>query len=104
KITGHQTGIEKITIKDGIPMLTLPLSQKLWTIPSGDELSRQFALVWQSEMNAMGYVNNKLQGVGEHDDTVVAFWLLERAVRMVNTLLQVGPQDQYVSMKELGLE
>lgn len=104
KILGHQTGIEKISMKDGIPMLTLPLSQRLWTFPSADDRSRDFAHIWQSEMNAMGWVNDKLQGVGEHDDTVMAFWLLERAVRMVNTLLQQGPQEQYVTMKEVGLE
>jgi len=104
KILGHQTGAEKVTMKDGVPMLTLPISQRLWTIPSGDERSKEFATIWQSEMNAMGYVNDKLQGVGEHDDTVMAFWLLERAVRMVNTLLQQGPTEQYVSMDEVGLQ
>lgn len=103
KILGHQTGLEKVSAKDGIPILTLPLSQRLWTIPSGDERSKEFAGVWQSEMNAMGYVNDKLQGVGEHDDTVMAFWLLERAVRMINTLLQHGPAEQYVTMSEVGL-
>lgn len=104
KILGHQTGAEKVSMKDGVPMLTLPLSQRLWTIPSGDERSKEFANVWQSEMNAMGYVNDKLQGVGEHDDTVMAFWLLERAVRMVNTLMQRGPSEQYVTMSEVGME
>lgn len=104
KIVGHTTGIEKQSLAEGVPSLVIGLRQKLWTIPYGDEQAQQYSTVWKSEMNAFGWVNNKLQGAGEHDDTVMAFWLLDRACRIVNTLLMQGPKEQYVSMKDVGLD
>lgn len=116
KILGHTTGAEKVSMKDGVPLLTIPLNQGLWTFPDGvrqnaegnyeviDQHAKEFATVWQSEMNSFGWVNDKLQGAGEHDDTVMAFWLLERAVRILNQLLSEGPSESYVTMSEMGME
>lgn len=112
-IVGHTTGIEKTTLKDGVPGLIIALRQGLWQIPDGkdpvtgevaDPAAHHYAMTWQSELNAYGWVDDKLQGAGEHDDTVIAFWLLERAVRLVNTILKKGPPEQYVTMAELGIE
>ena len=113
RIIGHQTGNEKVSVKDGVPLLTIPLNQRLWIIPSGvddttgqviDPRARDFAMVWQAEMNSFGWVNDKLQGAGEHDDTVMSFWLLERSVRILNQLLQTGPTEMYVTMNEIGID
>ena len=103
KIVGHTTGIEKSRLQDGVPSLVIGLRNQLWVMPTGDERSSEFARIWASEMNAFGWVNDKLTGVGEHDDTVMAFWLLDRACRIVNTMLQKGPTEQYVSMEDVGL-
>lgn len=112
KIVGHTTGIEKSRMQDGVPSLIIGLDQGLWTLPNGGDSTldpmaasaQEYARIWKSEMNAFGWVNDKLQGAGEHDDTVMAFWLLDRAARMINTILQQGPKEQYVSMKDVGLE
>jgi hypothetical protein len=113
RITGHNTGREKQSYKDGVPLLTGILRQELWTIPDGaerktgrviDPAAHEYASIWQAEMNAFGWVNDKLEGVGEHDDTVMAFWLLERAIRLLNELLGTPPAEERVEMEDVGLD
>lgn len=104
RIVGHNTGPERQTLQEGVPSLVIGLAQRLWTIYSGDKAALRFASIWQSEMNAFGWKDDKLQGVGEHDDTVMAFWLLERAVRLINTLLQAGPEEQFVGLADVGID
>jgi hypothetical protein len=62
----------------GVPGLLLKLEQKRWRFPYSpgtyhfEELREFFA-----EAEAFGFVDDKLQGVGEHDDTVMAWWHLD---------------------------
>lgn len=104
RIIGHQTGAEKQDLKDGVPGLVIELATGTWIIPSGDRASEAFAKLWQMELNAFGWKDDKLQGVGEHDDIVMAFWLLSRAGRIVNTLMSQGDPTQYVQMEDVGIE
>jgi hypothetical protein len=64
----------------GIPMLKLALVNGLWVVPSGDEASRKLARIWQDEFGAFGWRDGRVQGIGEHDDVVIASWKLEVAL------------------------
>lgn len=70
----------------GIPGLVVQLEQGLWEFPARDgsyhhEEFRQFLV----EAEAFGWSGDKLEGVGEHDDTVMAFWHLAWALDMMST-------------------
>lgn len=104
RIVGHNTGPEKQRLEDGVPSLVITLAQRMWTIYSGDKTALRFATLWATELNAFGWKDDKLQGVGEHDDIVMAFWLLERAIRLINTLLQQGPEDQMLGLEDVGID
>lgn len=104
RIVGHNTGPEKQQLQEGVPGLAISLAQQLWTISAGDKEALRYARTWQTEMQAFGWKDGKLQGVGEHDDTVIAFWLLERAVRLINTFLRQGPPSEYIGMADVGIE
>lgn len=112
RIVGHTTGIEKQTMNEGVPLLVPVLEQGLWTVPDGvdretgtiiDASARTFAATWQAECNAFGWVNDKLQGAGEHDDTVIATWLAERAIRLLLELMRTPAPGAIVRADEVGL-
>lgn len=103
RLVGHRTGREKGSLVDGVPSLKLGLLQQLWVMPSGDEESLTFARIWQSEMSAFGWKDEKLQGVGEHDDTVMSFWLLDRAIRLIEEWIAQGPQEEVIMGTEVGI-
>ena len=104
RIFGHTTGIEKQHLADGVPGLKIIFQNELWTVPVGDTRSAEFARIWRSELNAFGYVNGKLEGVGEHDDVVMATWLLERAIRMIEALTARPAGEVIVDMEDEGIE
>ena len=86
---GHTTGRGKMRFDaDGIPMLKVALLQGLWVIPSGDEVARAFARIWQAELGAFGWRDGRVEGVGEHDDTVIASWYVELAITALSRELQ----------------
>lgn len=74
--TANKNDLEK-----GVPSLRPLLEQKKWRIPYGDRVSIEKAKIWVSEMNFMSFINGKVQSVGQHDDTVMAGWLADQAVR-----------------------
>ncbi len=76
-VVGHSTGREKQSLETGVPSLVLALEKELYVIPYAPGPTRDTIDVWLSECMAFGWVNDKLQGVGEHDDTVMAWWLSE---------------------------
>lgn len=74
--TSNKNDLEK-----GVPSLRPLLENKKWRCPQGDRESVEKARVWIAEMNAFSWINGKVQGVGSHDDTVMAAWIAEQAVR-----------------------
>jgi hypothetical protein len=78
---GHTTGRGKMRFDlQGIPMLKMALVNGLWVFPSGDEPCRELARIWQAELGAFGFRDGRVQGIGEHDDVVIASWKLEVAL------------------------
>jgi hypothetical protein len=58
----------------------------------------------RTEMAAFGWKDGKPQGVGEHDDTVMALWFANIAARMVEDHILQQPEWEIVTMEELGIE
>jgi hypothetical protein len=80
-VVGHDTGTEKQRLDTGVPSLLLSLEQQKYVIPYASGPTRETVDVWLAECMAFGWVNDKLQGVGEHDDTVIAWWLAELGIK-----------------------
>lgn len=75
------TGKEKNSLEDGVPSLRILLENKKFRIPRGDPESIEATDTWVNEMRAFTWTDGKLQGVGEHDDTVMACWICDQAIK-----------------------
>lgn len=82
-VIGHDTGAQKANLETGVPSLILALENEKYVIPYAKGPTREMVDVWLSECMAYGWMNDKLQGVGEHDDTVIAWWLSEIGVKRI---------------------
>jgi len=94
---GHTTGRGRLSFaEDGIPILKLALHRGRWIMPSADPASRAMARIWQAELGAFGCRNGRVEGVGEHDDIVIASWHLELAVTQIERHRDPGPEFGYL--------
>lgn len=81
-VISHDAGTDKGSLATGVPSLLVTFENRRWTFPAapgswhGENLR-----VFRDELEAFGWVDGKLQGAGEHDDTVMAFWHLEWAMQ-----------------------
>lgn len=80
-VYGHRTGGVKGDLTHGVPSLLVPMEQGLYRIPRADQRSRDIGDIWIGEGMAFGWVDNRLEGVGEHDDTIIAWWKAEVGVQ-----------------------
>jgi hypothetical protein len=106
RLVGHRTGVEKSSLEEGVPALKLGLLASLWEIPAsadGGGEALKFARIWQAETNAFGWKDGKLQGVGEHDDTVMAWWFADKATRMLNEWVRRGPAERTLTARDVGM-
>jgi hypothetical protein len=73
----HAAGDDKQSLHIGVPALLIDFANQRWSFPylTGglrvDEVENLLI-----ELGAFGYNNGKLEGVGEHDDTVMSLWHL----------------------------
>lgn len=102
-VLGHTTGQEKGDFSTGVPSLKIGLANRMWQMPTGDEVSHDMFKVWQTEMAAFGWKDGKLQGLGEHDDTVMAFWFLDRAIRLVDQWVTQPPTEEIIYGEDIGI-
>jgi hypothetical protein len=71
----HNAGDDKKDLATGVPGLLIDLDSQRWDFPyMEDGLGFDTMQVFLSEMEAFGWVDGKLEGVGEHDDTVMSYW------------------------------
>lgn len=77
-----QVSVNKHHIDRGVPGLRMGLEAKKWRIPRGDAHSIELTDLWIGEMSAMGWIDGKVMSVAEHDDSVMACWMADAAVRM----------------------
>lgn len=71
----------KNALDQGVPGLRMLLENGKMRIP-WDPDTRETVELWLTEMQAFGWSSGKLQGVGAHDDTVLALWIADRAAQI----------------------
>lgn len=75
-VLAHSAG-GKRDFATGVPGLLILLENKKWEFPySRDGWNAENMETFLSELEAFGWNDGKLQGVGEHDDTVMCWWHL----------------------------
>ena len=77
--------VNKHHIDRGVPAMRMSLEHRKWRIPRGDQRSIELTDIWIGEMGAMGWIDGKVQSVGQHDDLVMACWMADTAIRMGGT-------------------
>jgi hypothetical protein len=83
----------KYPLDRGIPGLRILLENQKLVIPRGDELSRRITDIWIDEATQFGFIDGKLQGAGEHDDTVMAWWFATEAKKAGGFSFAFGDDD-----------
>lgn len=72
----HTAG-EKQNLASGVPGLLITLSNRKWVIPAAKNgYHAEHGQAFLSECEAFSWTDKGLEGVGEHDDTVMAWWHL----------------------------
>ena len=79
----------KSALDQGVPGLRILFENGKVRIPWAPE-SRETVALWISELASFGWAAGKLQGVGAHDDTVMAFWMADRAILVGESISLVG--------------
>jgi hypothetical protein len=75
-VLGHDAGTKR-DLQVGVPGLLLLLEGRKWEIPFQiGTLHHEEVRNMLAEFEAFGWNDGKLEGVGEHDDTVMCFWHL----------------------------
>src|SRR6476661_3692647 len=72
---------EKRDLQLGVPGLLIQFQNRKWEFPykAGSWMFEEMNTLL-SELEAFGWSEGKLQGVGEHDDTVMCLWHLSWAI------------------------
>lgn len=72
----------KYPLDKGVPSLRILLENEKLVIPWADDgFTRKIIGPWIEECTQFGFIDGKLQGIGEHDDTVMAWWFAEEACK-----------------------
>lgn len=112
RLYGHNTGMDKQDLTNGVPGIKLALLNGLWEVPSGLDPETQqprwedcanWVSAWRSELQGMGIVNGKLKSATSHDDTVMGTWFVERAIAMVESLMGQAEGGDYVTGEDIGV-
>ncbi|RLC33675.1 hypothetical protein DRH14_04475 [Candidatus Shapirobacteria bacterium] len=75
------TGRKKSHLEEGVPGLRVLFENRKIKIPRGDDNSVEKTQVLVRELQAFGFREGKVQGIGEHDDTVMALYIANEAVK-----------------------
>ncbi len=92
----------KHPLDKGIPSLRILLENEKLVIPrnEGDAYTIERTDIWMGEASQFGFVDGKLQGIGEHDDTVMAWWLAEEACKAGGFSFAMGESEETGDVKE----
>lgn len=89
----HTSSQNKTPLDKGIPGLRILLENRKVIIPRGDRYSREQTDIWMEECQAFGFVDGKLEGIGAHDDCVMAWWMASEARKMGGFGFSMGDED-----------
>lgn len=81
----RHTAADKTSLQIGVPSLLIGFDNERWEFPYAAEgLGFDTMLTFLAELEAFGWTNGRLEGVGEHDDTVMSFWHLDWGLTMMS--------------------
>lgn len=92
-IKNVHTGENKHSLEKGVPALRVLLENQKVRIPRGDGPSVQKTDEWTNEMHNLTFQNGKVISVGEHDDTAMAWYIAEQAIREGTFGFSFGEED-----------
>lgn len=75
------TGSDKNALDRGVPSLRTLFENGKIRLARGDARSQEATDILMAELQGFSWLKGKLQGVGIHDDTVMALWIADCAVR-----------------------
>ena len=107
KVTSLRTGMtqtysaNKNAFDQGVPSLRMLFENGKIRIPWAPD-TREEVANWVEEMQSFGWADGKLQGVGAHDDTVMAFWIADHAARYGGVSFSFGDEDDLIEDIESG--
>lgn len=82
-VMGHDMG-NKQDLSEGMPSMLIEFDNRKWQFPfREDSYGYDQMQTLLSEFEAFGWVDGKLQGVGEHDDCVASFWHCSWGLKML---------------------
>jgi hypothetical protein len=84
----------KYPLDKGVPGLRIGLENEKVIIPRGDELSVRLTNIWIAESSQFGFIDGKLQGIGTHDDCVMAWWMANEASKAGGFSFAFGDEDE----------
>lgn len=90
---GNTTSSNKNSLEGGVPSLRVLFDNQKFRIPRGDKHSVAMTDLWMDEMRSFAWLDGKWQGVGAHDDTVLATWIADQAVRAGGFSFSTGAED-----------
>jgi hypothetical protein len=85
----------KNALDQGVPALRMLFENGKIKIPWAPE-TRDIVQEWVTELQAFGWAEGKLQGVGAHDDTVIAQWICDHAIQVAGAL-NLGSEDETIT-------
>lgn len=80
-VTGFTTGVRKNSLESGVPSLQILFENRKVVIPWRTDFDKEWAGLLLGELKSFSWMNGKLQGVGAHDDLVMALWIAIEASR-----------------------
>ncbi len=98
KVTAMRLGMSqtysanKHAFDQGVPALRMLFENGKIRIPWAPE-TRETVELWITEMQSFGWADGKLQGVGAHDDTVMALWICDHACRTGGVSFSFGDDE-----------
>ena len=82
--------------------MKIGLANEKWTMPSGDEQARAFARVWQSELNAFGWKDDKLEGIGDARRHGHGLVVPRHRAPAAEEWIRSGPPEEVVGTEEVS--
>lgn len=98
------TAQSKNALDKGVPGLRVLLENAKFRIPRGDRRSVELTDIWVEEMRSFTWHDGKLQSVGGYDDTVMAVWICDQAIRQGGFTFSFGDEEEDVSFDQLVRE
>jgi phage terminase large subunit-like protein len=95
-VVPHTAG-DKSKLATGVPGLLILFENRKWEFPFGPGYHHEEVETFLSELEAFGWNDGKLEGVGEHDDTVMCFWHLNW---LMDKMVGTGVQERHVGVNE----